>query len=162
MHNEPLPDNPTGFSNMPGGGKFVVVLLWVRFGLGICASIGLVALSAALSDDQAASDLLPDWYGAFTAFTIVQTVVWVVLYAVFAVKLTQASETARRGTLFLEGVGLLLAAASFILMRDTYSDLAAQGADFTGTYASAFIGAVLSLAVIAILSSREMRAFCAD
>jgi tryptophan-rich sensory protein len=161
MHNEPLPDNPTGFSNMPGGGKFVVVLLWVRFGLGICASIGLVTLSAALNDDPTASELLPDWYGAFTAFTIVQTVVWVVLYAVFAVKLTQASETARRGTIVLEGVGLLLAAGSFLLLQGTYSDLAAQGADFTGTYASAFIGAVLSLVVIAILNGRDMRAFCA-
>lgn len=162
MHNEPLPGNPTGFANMPGGGKFVVVLLWIRFGLGICASIGLVTLSATLSDDPYAADLLPDWYGAFTAFSIIQTVVWVVLYAVFAVKLTQGSETARRGTVVLEVVGLLIGAASFALMQGTYSDLAAQGADFTGTYVSAFLGAVLSAVVIAILSGREMRAFCAE
>jgi hypothetical protein len=162
MHDQPFPDNPTGFSNMPGGGKFVVVLLWVRFGLGICASIGLVALSATLNDDAAASALLPDWYGTFTVLTIVQTVVWLILYAVFAVKLTQASETARKGTIVLEGVGLLLAAGSFILLQGTYSDLAELGADFTSTYASAFIGAALSVVVIAILSGRDMRAFCAD
>lgn len=122
----------------------------------------LVALTATLNDDPAASELLPDWYGAFTAFSIVQTVIWLVLYAVFAVKLTQASETARKGTIVLEGVGLLLAVGSFILLQGTYSDLAAQGADFTGTYASSFIGAALSLVVIAILTGRDMRAFCAD
>ncbi|THV40931.1 hypothetical protein [Glycomyces buryatensis] len=160
MSNHATPEIPPGFSNMPGGGKFVVVLLWIRFGIGICAAIGLGATNSALSDNPGAQELLPDWFGTFVAFSVIQTIIWVILYAVFAVKLTQRSSSARTGTLVLEIVGLALTGLSYALMQGTYSNLAEHGADFTGTYIGSGIGLVLSLIVIGILVSNEMKQWC--
>ncbi|THV24509.1 hypothetical protein [Glycomyces paridis] len=149
-----------GFSEMPGGGKFVVVLLWIRFGLGICATFGLITLVNALNGMPEAAALLPDWYDGFVAFSVVQTIVWVILYAVFAVRLPQRRQSARTGVITLEIVGLALAVLSFGAMQGTYNDLAAQGADFTSTYVGSCLGAVMSFIVIGILSGAEMKSWC--
>ena len=154
------PETPPGFSNMPGGGKFVVVLLWIRFGLGICAAFVLGVAASAVNETPEAAELLPDWFGGFVALSIIQTIIWVIFYAVFTVKLPQRSSSARTGTVVLEVIGLALTGISYAVMQDTYSDLAEQGADFTITYAGSCIGVILSVIVIGILASREMKHWC--
>ncbi|WP_030158843.1 hypothetical protein [Glycomyces sp. NRRL B-16210] len=153
-------ESPTGFSNMPGGGKFVVVLLWIRFGLGICAALGLVAAVSAVNAMPAAAELLPSWYTGFVALSVIQAIVWVIFYAVFAVKLPQRSSSARTGAIVLEVVGVALTALGYAVMQGTYADLSAQGADFTGTYLGSCLGLVLSIIVIAILAGNEMKQWC--
>lgn len=160
MSYHPAPNTPTGFSNMPGGGKFVVVLLWIRFGLGICAGLGLIVSMGTLNSLSGGADLLPSWFGAFVTFSVIQTIIWVIFYAVFAVKLPQRISSARTGTITLEILGIILSGISYALMQGTYSDLAAQGADFTSTYVGSCIGLILSIIVIAILAGQDMRDWC--
>ena len=145
---------------MPGGGKFVVVLLWIRFGLGICATIGLVTAASAVNAIPSAAELLPDWYDGFVTFSVIQAIIWVVFYAVFAVKLPQRSSSARTGAIVLEVLGLAFTGLGYLVMQSTYADLAAQGADFTSTYLGSCLGLVLSIIVIAILAGNEMKQWC--
>lgn len=162
----PEPDEParTGFANMPGGGKVAVVILWIQFGLSACLA-ALVVLAISLLFDGSTSiewDLVlteAPWVPPVLILLVAAFLAQVVLRAVFATKIPQRSARARFWCVTLEVVGIALG----LILWAVPASLGASTTDGTGMEsnpAGNCLGLILSIVLISLLSTSDMREWC--
>ncbi|MFC3493268.1 hypothetical protein [Glycomyces rhizosphaerae] len=161
----PPPGPPLGSmpEKIPGSTKGAVVLLWILFGLGICAggasAFGYVGLSAM----EANGDIeIPAAFMPFLIASIVQILIWTVLRGVLAVKIAKRSAGARKGAIILELVGVGLGVLSWIFTPQ----IEYAGAEPAGGAASGIIGSVIGITlaaiVIGLLSTADSKRWCVE
>ncbi|MDA1361715.1 hypothetical protein O1R50_18955 [Glycomyces luteolus] len=160
----PPPGPPLGSvpETMPGSTKGAVVLLWILFGFGICGGALSVFGYAALAALEDSGDvMIPSAFMPFLVASIIQIIIWTVLRAVFAVRIAKRSAGARKGAIILEAVGLGLSLLSWIFTPEVE---VTGAADAGSTAASGLIGAIIGIAlaaiIIGLLSTADSKRWC--
>lgn len=164
----PIPPEPgkrpdqelTGFGNMPGGGKVAVVILWIQFGLSACASVLIIAAfgmltSEATTDDWDVIVSEAPWVPPVLLGIVALIIGFTVLRAVFAVKIPQRSARARFWCVAMEVVGIALSLVAWALSASLDGD--AMTESNTGGNC---LGLILSIILIALLSTGDMQKWC--
>jgi hypothetical protein len=161
----PPPGPPLGAvpEKMPGTTKGAVVLLWILFGFGICGGAFSVFGYSVLSTLEEQGDaVIPDSFMPILIASMVQVVIWTVLRAVFAVKIAHRSASARLGAIILESVGVLLGIVSWLITPD----IEVTGTSTASSAASGIVGAVIGIAlaaiIIGLLSTADSKRWCSE
>lgn len=159
----PPPGPPLGAvpESMPGSTRGAVVLLWILFGFGICGGAFSIFGYYGLTMLEEAGDVeIPSSFMPLLIASMIQIVIWTVLRAVFAVKIARRSAGARKGAVILEAVGVLLGIASWLLTPE----IEVTGADAGTSAASGAVGAVIGIAlaaiIIGLLSTANSKQWC--
>jgi hypothetical protein len=162
---QPPPGPPLGAvpEKMPGSTRGAVVLLWILFGFGICGGAASVFGYYGLSVMQDQGDVvIPDSFMPILIASIVQILVWTVLRAVFAVKIANHSAGARKGAIILESVGVLLGIVSWLITPDIEVTGADAASNTAGTMVGAVIGIALAAIIIGLLSTADSKRWCSE
>jgi hypothetical protein len=146
---------------MPGTTKGAVVLLWILFGFGICGGVlGVVGYAGLAALETQGDIVIPSSLMPFLIASTIQIVIWTVLRGVFAVKIAKRSAGARTGAIILELVGVGLGILAWIFTPE----VEVSGAEASTNAASGMIGAIIGIAlaaiVIALLSTADSKRWC--
>lgn len=149
---------------MPGGGKVAVVILWIQFALGACVSAvflaaASIALGASDSADWTELSSVAPWLPALLLALVGLVVAVTIFTAVFAVKIPKRSARARFWCVTLQVVSIVLSLVEFTIAVSSGESLTG-GTDQSSNLGSGCMGLVLSLILIALLSTNDMRKWC--
>lgn len=142
----------------PGLTTAAVVLMWILFGLGILSGIS-TALTLTVGRDQFVEVVpgLADWIPLVLVVWSVQTVVFSVLRARFALKIMGRSRSARQGALILETISIGFQVLAQMLLLAAMLPVR-EGVSFNFQFDCT--GIVLSILVLCFLGSARSAWWC--